>query len=244
MPYFFSPRPLQMGAELILEGEDASHLLKSRRMRAGETFAVQDPSGARFLAQLTRSPREGAWMRVLAPVAPPPLPGRRLTLLLAAAKDKAVETALQKAAELGVAEICLVATRFSALTQRELAAPRSRARWERILREACKQCDRQFPPPLRIEAGLAAALNGCSGAVLRVALHPDARESLAAALAGAAPDSAAVLVGPEGGLASEESSLAAEAGFRPVSLGRLVLRAETAAIAACAVLLFSGGPSP
>lgn len=238
MPYFLSPVPLQLGSEVLLEGEDAAHLLKSRRMRGGETFTVQDPSGARFLAELTRSPREGAWLRIRSPVTPPALPPTRLTLLLGAAKEKAVETALQKAAELGVAEIVLFPARYSPLSKRELEAPRTVARLERILREACKQCDRQFPPPLRIEASLAAALSACAGAALRVTLDPAAPEPLAS-LAGHAPESAAVLVGPEGGLAGEETAQAEAAGFRPVSLGALVLRTETAAIASCAVLLFS-----
>jgi len=244
MPYFLSPQPLREGTEVLLEGEDAPHLLKSRRMKAGETFTVQDPTGARFLAQLSRPPGEGAWLRILQPVLSPALPRVRLTLLLAATKEKAAELALQKAAELGVAEIVLFSSRFSPLPPRDLLAPRNRARWERILREACKQCDRQFPPPLRIETGLEAALGGGAGAALRVALDPSAPHPLATLLAVARPATAAVLVGPEGGFAKEEAALAAQSGFRPASLGALILRAETAAIAACSVLLFSAGPDP
>jgi 16S rRNA (uracil1498-N3)-methyltransferase len=258
MSYFQAPVPLAVGATVTLEGEEAAHLLKSRRLRAGETFALQDPSGARFLAELAAPGRRGAAVRVLQPLPVPALPERRVLLLLAAVKDKALEWTLQKATELGVAAIQIFPARHSPVSPADLAAPRTAARWERIAREACKQCDRQFPPALGWLPGLDAALaaarsasapgsaspGGATRGSAAWLLDPHAPRSLADALRALPPGGAAsiaILIGPEGGLTGEETAAAQGAGFQAVGLGTLTLRAETAALAACALALFGPG---
>jgi 16S rRNA (uracil1498-N3)-methyltransferase len=242
MPYFYAPQPLRRGVTVRLEGEEGSHLLKSRRLRVGDSCALQDPAGARFRAEVVAVDRRGADVRAIEPWPIPALPALRLTLLLAAVKDKALEWALQKATELGVAAIDVFPSQYSPVSGQELASAKLLGRWERIAREACKQCDRQWPPELRRSPDLAAALAAVHTAELRLCFDHRAKTAAADLLRGAgAIGSAAILVGPEGGLSGEESALATGAGFRPVSLGALTLRAETAALAAAALLLF--GPA-
>ena len=95
--YFLSDRVLTEGLTFAMAGEEARHLLKSRRIKPGERFALQDPEGGRFSAELI-APEDGgddrrgrATVRVHGPTPVPPLPGRRVVLLQAIVKDKAAE---------------------------------------------------------------------------------------------------------------------------------------------------------
>lgn len=249
MPYFLSSQPLEPGATVTLDGEEAAHLLKARRLRAGERLALQDPEGRRFQAELAEAGGRRATVRVLEPLAVPPLPALRLHLLQAAVKEKAAEWIVQKATELGVAAVTFFPSANGTVPPRQLGGTRSLGRWERIAREACKQCDRQWPPMLATLPGLEAALadSGEAGggerrgsrAERRWVLHPGASLNAAAALReGTPPRAARVLVGPEGGFTDGEVAQAERAGFVPIAMGGLLLRAETAALTACALLLF------
>jgi 16S rRNA (uracil1498-N3)-methyltransferase len=238
MSYFLAPQSLRSGQTLTLEGEEASHLLKSRRLRAGDVFALQDGDGRRYAAEVLQVSRDSAVVRTMDPLPVPALPPVQLWLLCAAVKEKALEWILQKSTELGVAEIVVFPAEHSPVAEEDLNAPKTVARWERILREACKQSDRQFPPRLRVAADLAGAIALSGGADLRLTLDPRAGTSAAQCLAeAAAAKTAAVLIGPEGGLSEAEVSRSQLAGFRPATLGGLILRADTAAIAMAALVL-------
>ena len=257
MTYFLAPGELSEGASVVLEGEEARHLLQSRRMRAGERFGVQDAQGRRFWAELAQAERGTARILVQGAAPIPPLPDPPVRLWLASVKDKAAEQVVQKATELGVAELHVFTARLSTVAHAELAAPRTQQRWARIALEACKQCDRQAPPTLRVWPSLAALL----GADLPVGsgwlLHRDGGPPPPSGSAGAAAGSAGagstaaghtagaaagvtVLVGPEGGLTEEEIVAACAAGFTRVRLGPLTLRTDTAALAGCAVAVQAG----
>lgn len=246
MTFFLHDAPLTPGETVTLRGEEARHLLGARRVRRGERFALQDPDGRRFSAELRQADRREAQAAILAPLSVPPAPAVQVTLLQAVVKDKATEDLIDKCTELGVAALCFFPSAHAAVAREALAASRTRARWERIAWEACKQSDRQFPPSITALPGLAAALEayparphaGAPGWVLHPAAERSAAELLAersAAAGSVAPPALTVLVGPEGGLTDDEVAQAVAAGYAPVRLGGTVLRAETAALAACAL---------
>jgi 16S rRNA (uracil1498-N3)-methyltransferase len=241
MTYFLAPSELTEGASLLLEGDEAQHLLRSRRMRAGERFALQDPRGQRFWAEVVQPERRGARIQVHGPAPVPAPPAVPVRLWIAGIKDKAFELVVQKATELGVAEVHAFTAQHSTVAHAELASRHALERWGRIALEACKQCDRQFPPVLQAWGSL--------NELLLVYPHPTRgwlldREG-GSPLQAPGPKSAGVtvLVGPEGGLTPEETLAALQAGFTRVSLGSLTLRAETAALAGCAVAV-QAGPTP
>jgi len=150
------------------------------------------------------------------------------------------EWVIQKSTELGVDRIIPLLTQRT--TVRRLSqeqASKKLARWQRIATEAAKQCGRSRLARIDAPQELAAALNASSGAEIRVliatlvgATRP--LRSELASLQGCAR--VLVLIGPEGDFTAEEVALARRAGAHPVSLGRLTLRSETAAIAILAVL--------
>ncbi len=245
MPYFLSDQPLSAGATAVISGAEAGHLLKSRRYRNGERFAMQDPAGGRWLVELVNGTGRGTSVRVLEALPVPPPPALRVHVLQAAIKDKAAEWLIQKATELGAEQLSFFPAENSTVSHKQLAAAKTLARWEKIAWEACKQCDRQYPPRIGVLPDLAATLAEAlaEGGPTELAwlLHPAADASPADAARndhGAGGSSARVLVGPEGGFSAHEVAAAREGGFAAVRLGNHTLRAETAALAACALLLF------
>jgi len=144
---------------------------------------------------------------------------------------------VQKTSELGVARIVPVVTERSVARPDAEGADGKRARWEKIAREAARQCGRADVPEVAAPTPLADALAAPDLPPRRLALFEGERaRSLRAELAETAPAPTALLVGPEGGLAPAEMAAARAAGFVPVGLGRLILRVETAAIVAVALV--------
>ena len=242
--YFLSGLPLSEGMTFDLAGEEARHLLKSRRVKPGERFALQDPEGGRFSAELISTQRHRATVRVLGTLPVPPLPVRGVVLLQAVVKDKAADFIVQKATEMGVAGLVFFPGQYSAVPRKNQALsipPSAIARWERIAWEACKQSGRQFPPTITQAGGLDAVLEDhgpqhnpdTSGWLLHPGgSAPEAGDESATPLH--------ILVGTEGGFAQAEVDAALAAGFRGVGLGVNILRSETAALAATALALMGG----
>lgn len=240
MGYFLSDKLLTLGAVVDLDGRDSDHIRRSRRLRAGDTFELQDPQGHRFQVVWEPGSSRKPRVRVVAPAAVAPPPPLRLTVLQAAVKDKAAETIIRQATELGVVALVFYQGENSPTALRELQAPNGR--WERIGWEACKQSGRAAPPGFTVAASLAAALEGMelSPAAPRWMLEPGAGDSPATAWGGyegKPPGEAVLLIGPEGGLTHEEAALARDREFIPVRLGGPILRAETAALTGAALML-------
>lgn len=242
MGYFLSEEPLQTGTTVEISGTEAGHMRQSRRLRVGDALELQDPSGARFAAVVAALPGKRVTVRIAEPAPIPPPAAVRLTLLQAALKEKAAEMILRQITELGVAALIMFQAERSPTAQKGLAGqPR---RWERIGWEACKQSGRAMPPETGSAPSLAAALAALTlpATATRWLLDPRADPTLALPWGDTdaqdgATNEAVLLVGPEGGLTEAELTAARTAGFAPVALQGPVLRAETAAVAGCALML-------
>ncbi len=233
----FFTDPIRSGmAEL--HGEDARHLTRVLRVQPGQQFEISDNSSV-YLAEVAEARGECVRFHVLESIASPPLPVR-IELLAGLIKFDRFEWMVEKATELGVETILPVETARSEKGLLEASRKRSE-RWRRIAREAGQQSRRarlpEILPAVRLNQVLVAqAVSPDSG--LRYFLE----ESSAPALLGLLPESraagdrVALLVGPEGGWTDDERARAAAAGWLAASLAPLVLRAETAAAAALAIL--------
>ena len=218
-------------AELL--GEEARHLTRVLRVEAGQRFEISD-SRAAFLAEITEARGDRVSFRVIEPVASVAAPVR-ITLIAAMVKFDRFEWMVEKATELGVERILPME---AARTEKGLfEASRKRAeRWRRIARESSQQARRakvpEILPSARFETCLAESAGYRyfmeeAGAPPLLSILPQLRTG---------PDHVALLVGPEGGWTDGERRLAAASGWLPASLGPLILRAETAAAAALAVV--------
>jgi 16S rRNA (uracil1498-N3)-methyltransferase len=202
------------------------------RLKRGDRLVVFNGRGTERDATVEALQRRGATLAlaaVRAPLAESPLD---LTLVQALPKSDAMDLIVQKATELGVRTLVPVYAEFSVV---RLDADRSERRvehWRKIARSACEQCGRHTPPRIEPALDLEAALEALPEAK-RLALDPSAEVSLGAQ---APPKSGLVVaVGPEGGFAAADWRRLDAARFERVALGRRVLRAETAALAVCAI---------
>ncbi len=225
------------GGRAALEGEAARHLRRVLRAQAGQRFELSD-NRALYLAEIEGFGPGRVLFRLLEelPAEQPPL---RLALKAALVKFDRFEWLIEKATELGVESIAPVAAARSEKGL-EQAAIKRLERWRRIAREASQQARRARLPEILPPVGLEAAL--AEEAACRLLLDesrsgPPLLEALPPAALRRRSDTAALLVGPEGGWTEAERARALAAGWRAVTVGTYVLRAETAALAAVALLV-------
>jgi 16S rRNA (uracil1498-N3)-methyltransferase len=213
-----------------LAGDDAKHLTRVLRVEVGQRFEISDNRNV-YLAEIETARKERVIFRTLEKLEAQPAV-RRLILCAALTKFDRFEWMIEKATELGVAEIVPVeAVRSERGLER--AALKRVERWRRIALESSQQARRAFLPVVREPLEFQDALS--IDAPRRYALD----EKPGAPRLGCSPldpDAVAILVGPEGGWTEEERTAFTAAGWTPVSLGPSILRAETAAIAALAII--------
>jgi 16S rRNA (uracil1498-N3)-methyltransferase len=220
-------------ARVALPPDAAHHARVVLRLRPGAPVRLFDGAGHEYAATLeTLTPRE-ARARVTAEVAPRPESPLPVTLALAALKGDRMEWALQKAVELGVADLRpLVTLRTDSAARPALQGARHE-RWTRVTVSAAEQCGRAVvpavAPAVTLEALLAERFLG-----LRLLFCERAGQASPAALP--RPERVLALVGPEGGWDDAEIEAARAAGCIAVGLGPRVLRAETAVVAALTAL--------
>ncbi|GBD12332.1 Ribosomal RNA small subunit methyltransferase E [bacterium HR24] len=228
------------GRQVTLGPEAAHRLARVLRLRPGEHVVLFDGSGQEWEVELKSIGPRGVAATVVQDLPSPPEPRVRLSLLACLLKEPRFELVLEKAAELGVAEVVPVVGRRSVVRPWKEGAKQER--WRRIVIEAAEQCGRARPPELHTPLPMAQALRRAQG--LRIVPWEEERSQgmrqLLRSLA-APPDQVSLLVGPEGGLDPQEVEAAREAGFQVVSLGERILRAETAALVACALVMYELG---
>lgn len=220
-----------------LQAEEAHHLVRVLRAEVGQKFEISDTRSV-WLAEIAEVAPKRVVFRVLEAVESREMPVR-IVLYASLIKFDRFEWMVEKATELGAAEIVPVAAERSEKGLLEAARKRVE-RWRRIARESSQQSRRTSVPEIRDPQRLAPAVAQAEGFRYRLEEEPGAAP-LAAALPRdrAEGDRAALLIGPEGGwTAAERASLA---GWLPVSLGPQILRSETAALAALAVLAGTWG---
>ena len=231
-PRLFVERELD-GDSVLLDEREAHYLGTVLRLARGDELVAFNGRGAERVALIGSLQRRGAVLELrtaLAPMAESPLD---LTLLQALPKSDAMDLVVQKATELGVRTLAPALTEFSVV---RLDAERSERRidhWRKIARAACEQCGRHRPPTIAAPLPLADALAALPAVGARLALDPTAAQALDEQ---AAPRQGLVIaVGPEGGFGTADWRRLDGAAFVRVALGPRVLRAETAAVTACAV---------
>lgn len=223
-----------------LAGDAASHLIRVLRVEAGQQFEISD-NDSLYLAEISAIGSGRVSFRMLETLASEETP-LRISLAPALIKFERFELLLEKATELGVESIIPVNTERS---EKGLfrAAQKRIDRWRKIARESSQQSRRfrllDIRPPQQLPAFLA---ERPETAVLRYFLEERRQaKPLLRALPDrgkrSAADEVSLLVGPEGGWTDEERGQFTAAGWIPVSLGPHILRAETAALAAVAILV-------
>ena len=242
MHRFYLPPGQCAGNSLRLDGREAHHALHVLRLKRGELVAVLDGAGNEFLCAVENSSRDAVTLSVSLKNFTPPLPCS-ITLLQAVPKGKIIETIIQKAVELGARRIVPLLTERVVTHLDDEDAGNKRDKWQQVAIEAIKQCGAAWLPkietPTTIEKFLARKESfdlSLVGSLQKDRRHPRECFQEFQAKHGRLPQSVGVWIGPEGDFTLEELEAIQAAGALPISLGRLVLRVETAAIYCLSIL--------
>jgi 16S rRNA (uracil1498-N3)-methyltransferase len=223
-------------SEPTLGPEDSHHCADVLRLKVGDALTLFDGEGAVADSMLTEVHRKHCRVRLGEKTISPSL-RCAITLAQAVPKGKNMDLILQKAVELGASTIVPLLTRRTVVRLDEEEASRKQERWQQIALEACKQCGRNQVPVVTRALSLEEFLHQQRpGILLLASLQPGAVTIKEALSKTSVTSGVTVLVGPEGDFTPEESVVALEAGAIPVTLGPMILRAETAALYCLSVL--------
>lgn len=240
----FSPPRAGVVTEITLSADESHHLVAVNRARAGDQVVVFDGRGTEWTCELVSDRKNSAVLKVRSQHTQPAWPFS-ITLGQALPKGSAMDGIVRKATEIGAARIVPLESERTQVHFDGDRSDRKTEKWQVAALEAAKQCGNPFVPEIAPVQKLSDFIASAGDYDLKLiaSLHPGA-SSLKKILAEAQNDSGHPprnvlwLIGPEGDFSPEEMNAAIAAGFRPVTLGPLVLRCETAATYALSVLSY------
>lgn len=230
--FFAPPSAFNFSKRIVtLAADEARHLREVLRLKPGDGVSIFDGEGKEFRARVAQARREFAELELDEEIEPArPESSLQITLAVALLKGEKFDLVVQKATELGVTKIVPLITRYADIKLRAESDTSKRvARWQRIALEAAKQSGRAVVPRLGAPVPLASALKNPS-------LLFSEKDGHSLSEVPTLGKEITAIVGSEGGWSDEELDQARVAGARIITLGGRILRAETAAITAAALL--------
>jgi 16S rRNA (uracil1498-N3)-methyltransferase len=239
MPRFFVGAPL-LGGDLLVLPDDVMRHVQVLRLQPGDSIALFNGEGGEFSAELVEVERRSVRVKVgefrSIDVEPP----YRVTLAQGVAGGDKMDWLIEKAVELGASAFVPLTTARSVVRLSGERAMRRQAHWQGIVRASCEQCGRNrvpdVAPAVDLTSWLANLPTTPDDDELRLLLSPRASIEFSALPTVPPQGPVTILIGPEGGLSTEEEGLALSHGFSGIGLGPRVLRTETAGIAILAAL--------
>lgn len=220
---------------MVLAEDESAHLVRVLRLRVGAPVLVFDGRGHQRAGVLSTVTKTRATVALGEVAAAAPEPDVAITLAQAALKGDKMDAVIRDATMMGVARIRPLVTERTVVPRAAVEQARIHERWTRVALASAKQCGRavvpEIEPPQTFDALLADADHAC-----RLLLAEPATHAAGRAVPDDPPVSALIAIGPEGGWADDEVARALAAGFVPLSLGARTLRAESAPLAALAVV--------
>lgn len=237
MPVFFIRSSDIHGSEITITGDLCHHLRASLRVKPGEFLWLTDEHRIRYRAQAKHVGQQALMAEILEQRQGPIETGPSLLLAQALIKGDHMDWVVQKAGELGVRTILPLVTQHCVVRPQPGRIVAQLSRWQRIATEAAQQSE-QWQPPLVLEPVDSRRYFSTATASYSLILA-ERREAPGLSMAPLPihlTENLALIIGPEGGWAEEEVTLALSQGCHPVSLGAHILRAETAAVTAVSIV--------
>ncbi|MDO4273099.1 MAG: 16S rRNA (uracil(1498)-N(3))-methyltransferase [Eubacteriales bacterium] len=240
--FFVEPYQIEADANLIhIAGSDVNHIKNVLRMKQGEELWVSDGKGKEYHCNIQAFSQEEVLLHILYAQEPDYELPNDIYLFQGLPKADKMELIIQKAVELGVHEAVPVEMKRCVVKLDAKKAEKKVARWQQIAESAAKQSKRMLVPKVRPVMKFAEALEFAKG--LDVLLVPyelaKGMEDTKKIIRGIEPGkSIGVFIGPEGGFEEDEVNAAIQAGAHSITLGRRILRTETAGLAALSILMF------
>jgi 16S rRNA (uracil1498-N3)-methyltransferase len=235
MPRIFIPH-IDTAQDIVsIEGEKAHYIFSVLRCSPGDTLFITDDQGITWSAEISSISKRAALVKITGTLDIHAESGLDLVLLQGLLKGGKMDLVIQKATELGVKRIVPLISERS-----QIRETRKVGRWEKIAEEASRQCGRNLTPSVAEPAEFGAALQRyCAPEAQGVILWEDGGKPFSSCLKALSSEKQVLLcIGPEGGFSSKEVIFASENGFIVSSLGKRILRAETASIAALSIIQF------
>ncbi len=234
-PRFYCPPPLPRNTSYELPPEAAHHASRVLRLRVGDAVQIFDGLGNAIDATIDSIQGKHVVLGSLQTFIGQQEPGLHIVLVQAMSTSEKMDWVVQKATELGAAEIVPVQTRRSVARLTGERAEKRAEHWRNVAISACEQCGRNTLPQLHAPQELGTWLSGMRQTPGgKFILLPGGANNLQAQ---PRPQGRVfIVIGPEGGFTEDEANIALQAGFAPVLLGPRVLRTETAALAGIAAL--------
>ncbi len=240
LDWFFTESSGAVGDKLLITGEDAKHITKSLRMAVGESLTLCDNQGFEHLCRIDRISPDGVSVTVVTKEECTHEPDVKLTLYFALTKGDKPEIVIQKAVELGAAVIVPVLTERCISRPDRKGAENKLQRYRKIAYQAAMQSRRGIIPEVRPLTELKSVKSELSEYDKAILFYEGGGEPLRK-LIGENDKSIAVFIGPEGGFEESETEKLQSAGALTATLGKRILRAETAPLAAItAIMLLTG----
>lgn len=244
--FFITPEQAETARNgaVTLDGADAHHLAHVLRARKGDPVTLCATDGRLFLCRIESVSESGVLCTVEESLQQDTEPAVRVTLIQGIPKGEKMEWILQKAVELGVCSVRPAQTERTVVRFHSAAdLERKQIRWQRIAEEAASQCGRGRIPAVGQPGPLEQIFEDLPEPSLRlIAYENEEQQTLRSVLEACRadrPQDIALLIGPEGGITPQEHALALRHGFRSVTLGKRILRTETAGIAALAAIRYA-----
>lgn len=249
MPRFFIENPLQPDQTTwVINGDEARHIGSVLRLAPGDLLTLCDGARTDYSARITAIDHAAVTVEILDRQPSDTESPLEITLFQGLPKSDKIDEIIQKCVELGVSRIVPMSCERSIARVEPRDADRKAERWQKIALAAAKQCGRGLVPTVAWPTSFRRVLEDCKEAdlalipweserkmSLKEQLEASAPELLAKIEAGVRPK-IAIMIGPEGGFSISEINMALSAGLRPVTLGRRILRTETAGPTVLAML--------
>lgn len=242
----FMVAPDQMNKDTVtILGEDLKHLRQVLRLGPGEIIGVFDGSGMEYEAELISVDKTAALARIVSSHSSETEPSVRVTLFQGLPKGEKMDWIIQKAVELGVYQIVPVITQRSVVQLDSRDRERKAERWNKIAREAAKQCRRASVPQIAAPVSLDELFMLRKSYEAALLLYENEekkclKELLKCYTINKIGD-IALFIGPEGGFTDLEVGKCIQNGFTIAGLGRRILRAETAAVSVLSIIMYEMG---
>ena len=238
MPKFFAEKQNITGGTIRLSAEDEKHIKTVLRAREGECLTVCDGEGTDYECKVA-SLENGVLLEILSEAPCEAEPKTKITLYQGLPKADKMELIIQKCVELGVDRIVSVSTERS-IVKLDKKEAKKLERWQKIAESAAKQSGRGKIPEVcqhvmkfRDAVSEAAELDGAI-----IPYEKERERGIRKFVSEFRGESVGVFIGPEGGFSEDEIGLAKEKGISPVTLGKRILRTETAGMVTAALLLY------
>lgn len=230
MPKFFINKENIKNNSVTITGQDALHIAKVLRTEVGDVLTLCDGRGTDFFAKVTECSKDSVSLDITDAFDCLAEPEISVTLFQGIPKQGKMDYIIEKCTELGISRIVPVSTKRSVVKIDDKKSEQKKLeRWRKIASESVKQCQRGRIPEITDVMSVASAVKFSKGLDLTIAAYECEKEtSIKSVLSAQSPKSIGIFIGPEGGLDDKEVKMFHDANIKTVTLGKRILRTETA----------------